>query len=117
MTTIMVVEDFGPDLGGRYRSDGPRSGEAFRTALLIPRLETAIGRNERLTVNFDDVSGIPTSFLEEAFGGMVRVRPEWSEALIRQHLAVEAPGNPSLAPLMALTWEYIRRAFERRRNH
>ena len=53
---------------GRYREDGPFSGERFRDDLLIPALET----HDRVTVNLDGTMGYGSSFLEEVFGGLLR---------------------------------------------
>ena len=50
----------------------PHSGEAFR-AILKPILIQAMKNSEQVTIDFDNVEyGIGSSFLEEAFGGLVR---------------------------------------------
>ena len=72
MNTIRVA-DYSRNPGPRYRIEGPHSGEEFRETLLIPAFECAVGQGERLLVLLDGVEfGYPTSFLEEAFGGLVR---------------------------------------------
>lgn len=53
---------------GRYREDGPFSGERFRDDLLIPALE----EHEKVSVNLDGTMGYGSSFLEEVFGGLLR---------------------------------------------
>jgi len=53
---------------GRFREDGPFSGERFRDDLLIPALE----QHDRVTVNLDGTMGYGSSFLEEVFGGLLR---------------------------------------------
>lgn len=53
---------------GRYLSDGPFSGEKFLNDCLLPY----INREEKLQIDFDGVRGCGSSFLEEAFGGLVR---------------------------------------------
>lgn len=65
---IRLVEDFSKFPGGRYLSDGPYSGEKFRKDLLIPALE----KDNFVSINLDGTMGLPASFLEEAFGGLVR---------------------------------------------
>lgn len=65
---IQIASDFSRFPGGRYVSDGPNSGELFRTTLLAPALKA----NSNVTVVLDDVVGLPASFLEEAFGGLIR---------------------------------------------
>ena len=69
MTTINVARDFSRFPGGRYRTDGPFSGQEFRDDILVPALAT----NEHVAVEIDGVAGLPVSFLEEAFGGLVRL--------------------------------------------
>lgn len=72
MNTQTHVVDVGTDFtrfpAGRTLSDGPWCGEAFRTAHLVPWLE----RNEITTIKLDSALGYGSSFLEEAFGGLVR---------------------------------------------
>ena len=68
--TINIATDFTPYPGGRYRSDGDFSGERFREELLRPAFSNA--ENETITVDLDGAAGFGSSFLEEAFGGLVR---------------------------------------------
>lgn len=65
---IDVGNDFSPFPGGRFLSDGPNSGEKFREEILIPALRDS----HDVTVVLDNVIGLPASFLEEAFGGLIR---------------------------------------------
>ena len=65
---INIATDFSRTPGGRYRTDGPSSGEDFRERILIPALE----ESQSITVELDGTRGYPSSFLEEAFGGLVR---------------------------------------------
>lgn len=53
---------------GRTYGDGPFSGERFRAEFLEPRLKA----NQKTRILFDDALGCGSSFLEEAFGGLVR---------------------------------------------
>lgn len=54
--------------GGRYREGGHKSGEEFREDYLSP----ALREHGKIVVDLDRVRGIPPSFVEEAFGGLVR---------------------------------------------
>ena len=65
---IVVARDFTLYPSGRYASDGPWSGEIFRKKHLGP----ALLDNDIVTVVLDGVMGYGSSFLEEAFGGLVR---------------------------------------------
>lgn len=67
--TISVAKQFSETPAGRYRSDGPYSGEVFREDFLYPALRS----NELVEVNLDGTLGYGSSFLEESFGGLVRV--------------------------------------------
>ncbi|MCU7858695.1 MAG: STAS-like domain-containing protein [Candidatus Thiodiazotropha sp. (ex Lucinoma kastoroae)] len=53
---------------GRFITDGPYSGEKFRDDFLMP----AIDLGEKLVIALDGARGYGSSFLEEAFGGLVR---------------------------------------------
>lgn len=72
MIQINIAKDFSDTPGGRYISEGENSGEKFRDEILLPRYEYAEQHNEKLKINFDECWGFGTSFLEEAFGGLVR---------------------------------------------
>ena len=65
---LNVAKDFSPYPSGRYKRDGPHSGEVFRDDWLVPALQ----ESQELVVELDDVEGYGSSFLEEAFGGLVR---------------------------------------------
>lgn len=66
--TINIVRDFSRTPAGRYISDGPYSGERFREHFLIPALRS----HRRITLELDGTRGMGSSFLEEAFGGLIR---------------------------------------------
>jgi hypothetical protein len=68
VVTINVGKDFSRYPVGRYLADGASNGERFRKDFLIPRLESG----SDLSVELDDALGYGSSFLEEAFGGLVR---------------------------------------------
>lgn len=73
MIRIKISSDFSEIPGGRLKREGKHSGEEFRDELLLPKYREAEKNDTELEVDFDDCYGIGTSFLEEAFGGMVRV--------------------------------------------
>lgn len=68
--SISVADDFSTVPAGRFRSDGPFSGEQFREDVLRPALEL----HDKVVVHLDGTEGYGSSFLEEAFGGLVRER-------------------------------------------
>lgn len=72
--TINIARDFTVHPGPRYPNQGQGSGEEFRDNHLRPKFEAARRSGEHLVVELDGVEfGYPTSFLEEAFGGLARV--------------------------------------------
>jgi len=68
-TVINVARDFGRYPAGRYLSDGPFSGQAFRQEHLVPALRRVHGV---IDIELDGARGLASSFLEESFGGLVR---------------------------------------------
>lgn len=71
---IAIAKDFSTYPGGRFRKDGDFSGEAFRDDLLIPSLKQAENAKDTVVVVLDGTFGYAASFLDEAFGGLVRER-------------------------------------------
>jgi hypothetical protein len=67
--TISIANDFTKFPAGRFKDDGPYSGELFRERFLAPALST----DEQLVIDLDGARGYGSSFLEEAFGGLVRL--------------------------------------------
>lgn len=65
---IELAREFSPFPFGRYPKHGPFNGERFRTEMLLPPLMAG----EDVTVVLDGARGLGPSFLEEAFGGLVR---------------------------------------------
>lgn len=69
---LNIVKEFGPRPYGRYPADGDFCGEIFRQRLLAPRLREAIGADDVLVVTLDGYNRYGRSFLDEAFGGLIR---------------------------------------------
>ena len=83
MNTVSVARDFTRFPAGRYKRNGDTSGEEFRERFL----EGPITRSEQLTVDLDGTVGYGSSFLEEAFGGLVRATKVPSHTVLeRLHL-------------------------------
>lgn len=89
MITVRVASDFSRHPAGRFLSDGPFSGEAFRRKFLEPNL----GIDDRIVIELDGARGYGSSFLEEAFGGLVR--KGFSKELLLQKISLVAT-NASL---------------------
>ena len=68
--TLNIAREYSRSPAGRFRKDGPATGERFREDFLKPALES----NEYVEVNLNDTGGYGSSFLEESFGGLIRTR-------------------------------------------
>ena len=80
--------------GPRFKSQGEGSGEEFRENHLVPAFEEALRNGESLYVNMDGANcGYPTSFLEEAFGGLVR---RFEKDKVKKVLVIECVTEPLL---------------------
>ena len=81
---IDIARDFSDIPGGRFPSDGPFNGEDFRDRLLAPALKEGL-----VEVVMDNTEGFGSSFLEEAFGGLVR-RYNFAASFLRDNLKLIA---------------------------
>ncbi len=70
---IKVSTDFTVSPGPREVKQGDFSGELFRQNVLLKAYKVSKENKEQLIVDLDDVYGYFESFLEESFGGLVRV--------------------------------------------
>jgi STAS-like domain of unknown function (DUF4325) len=86
---LSIAEKFSRMPAGRYRADGPYNAVDFRSNLLIPSLLEAAENNGILVVELDGVLGYSSSFLEEAFGGLLR-DPRVTPDMVRTHLILSA---------------------------
>lgn len=85
MIKINIAQQFSKTPFGRYATDSPFSAEKFRDEILIPAFKDH--PNEVIVVDFTGVSlGLGSSFLEEAFGGLVR--KGLSPSLVIEHLKI-----------------------------
>lgn len=67
-TVFSIARQFSPNPGPRFRRQGAHSGEALRSKL-VSLLDNTPGV---LVIDLDGTKGIGSSFLDEAFGGLVR---------------------------------------------
>ncbi|MBZ0096333.1 MAG: STAS-like domain-containing protein [Sulfuricella sp.] len=97
--SINIATDFSAEPFGRYPSDGDSNGTRFRDEWLIP----ALTDSETVSVIFDGAEGYGSSFLEESFGGLVRLCGFAADDL-HQRLKLISTDDPSLIDEV---WEYI----------
>jgi hypothetical protein len=88
MMTLSIAEKYSRYPAGRYPSDGPFNGERFRNQLLVPEIKRAVAAGDQLIVELDGAV-YSSSFLEEAFGGLVRTK-ELPPQAIRKTLKIRA---------------------------
>lgn len=105
-TTIRIARDFSRFPAGRYTTDGSASGQAFRERILGKELRRP--GIKTVTIDFDGVAGFGSSFLEEAFGGLIR-EDKFDKAFLDAHLNVRA-SEPELQDYVRLALLYIQEA-------
>ena len=103
--TISIADNFSAYPAGRYPEDGEYNGTTFRKAVLIP----ALMDDARVEVTFDDVAGFGSSFLDEAFGGLIRDEGMTKEFL-DSHLLLTTT-EPELQAYVSLARRYIDQAW------
>ncbi len=87
--TYRIADEFSMTPGGRFRRHGPYSGEEFRDDVLRDLLERAISDGDMLAIVLDGTAGYGSSFLEEAFGGLIRLGL-FDRDKVKQHLDLRA---------------------------
>ncbi|MDC6382799.1 STAS-like domain-containing protein [Pseudomonas graminis] len=91
--TIDVVKQFSKTPYGRYPDDGDDCGQNFREKLLAPKLR----EYDHVHVNLDGYNRYGRSFLDEAFGGLIREEgftwQELQERLSYSHTLVKSIEN------------------------
>ena len=75
-----IGNEFNSFPGGRFIADGPASGEEFRNDFLVPLFE----ENDKVIISLDNAMGYGSSFLEEAFGGLVREKLIGKDILLQK---------------------------------
>jgi hypothetical protein len=111
IVVIEVAKDFSRTPGGRYIGDGPASGELFRNRVLAPRLTEGVRTGKKVVVLLDGVRGYLSSFLEEAFGGLVR-ECGFTQSELSRVLEIRA-NDPFYEPYKRLALRYISEAREK----
>ncbi len=87
---INIAKDFSRYPAGRYESDGDYNGEKFRTTFLLEPLK----QKTHVKIIFDGARGYGSSFLEEAFGGLIRLN--FSKNEILETFEFESNDDPTL---------------------
>jgi hypothetical protein len=88
---INLGKEFARYPAGRYQVDGPNSGERFRHEFLEPALKND---SNNIEIVLSDAIGLKSSFLEEAFGGLVRAGHNGAALLERLKFVSKDPTLP-----------------------
>jgi hypothetical protein len=99
---IEIAKTFSKYPAGRYIIDGDESGERFRESVLLPALHAG-----KVEVVLDGVAGLPSSFLEEALGGLIRRGIPLQ--MLEDRLTIVAETS-RMASYPEQAWRYIRDA-------
>lgn len=89
-----VATQFSRTPSARNKEEGKAPGEDLRR-LLVPLLKDAIVNEKMLVVDLDGTAGYGTSFLEEVFGGLIRIEGLNYDDL-RNHLSFVSIEEPDL---------------------
>lgn len=90
---VSVAKDFDPVPGARFPWEGQHSGQSFREEVLRHRYAEALAHGVSLVVDLDRTAGYASSFLEEAFGGLIRKHQAEKDDLL-QRLVVVSKDQP-----------------------
>lgn len=88
---ISIANDFSKTPGPREKIEGDFSGESFREEVLEPKFNEALKENRIIEINLDGTFGYGTSFLEEAFGGLIRKYKKEFLKINFQYISNEEP--------------------------
>ena len=91
MKTINIAKDFSPYPYGRLERYSYTSGEKFREEFLLP----AIKEHDLIVIELDGTEGYGSSFLDEAFAGLIRTS-NISKDVVLQKLEFVSKDDPSL---------------------
>lgn len=101
MTTFKIASEFSFVPAGRYVTDGAYTGERFREEFLKPMLE----RENVVEIDIDGAAGYGSSFLEEAFGGLVR-KGYFSAKQLHERLKI-INRDPEYSTYQVSIWRFI----------
>lgn len=113
MITVSIAKDFSRIPGARFPQEGDHSGQEFRTQVLLPRLREAIDKKDTLRVILDGTAGLGTSFLEEAFGGLIREDNIQYEDIQSTLELISEEDEDYIEEIN----QYIKDAYEQKNNH
>jgi STAS-like domain of unknown function (DUF4325) len=105
---LIQLAEFSVYPSGRDDGDGDFNGAKFRETVLRPAIEQAKLSGQNVQVSLANVLSFGSSFLEEAFGGLVR-KGIADKAFLRQHLIIDS-GKPTYERFKDIIFQYIENA-------
>ncbi|EMT0929574.1 STAS-like domain-containing protein [Acinetobacter baumannii] len=105
---IDIAKEFSDSPSGRYVKDGDFCGENFLKIHLLPNIK----KYKKIILDFSNVLGYGSSFLEEAFGGLIRETGMSKEDLF-QHIEIRTSNDPFLLDEIN---QYIDEEIERKKS-
>ena len=106
-TWYSIAAEFGKTPSARKEEEGKLSGIELRNNLKV-LIRQNIESNELISIDMDGTAGYGSSFLEEVFGGLVRVEG-FTLAELERHMVIKTTEDPDLEDEI---WEDIRDAEE-----
>ncbi|MFZ7158321.1 STAS-like domain-containing protein [Avibacterium gallinarum] len=108
---INVIEEFSKKPYGRspekvMKGEENDTGLVFRNTLLTPKLKNCISKGEKLKVILTGYNRYGRSFLDEAFGGLIR-DDNFTYAELEKHLEIE---HKDVQSIVKLSWDRIKDA-------
>jgi len=104
MKNINIAKEFSETPLGRFADDSLYNGTTFRESFLRPALDA----NSKVAVVIDGVEGYGSSFLEEAFGGLVR-KGYYTSGQLAEKLEIRFE-DVDFSVYRDLIWKYINEA-------
>lgn len=105
---INIAKQFYDAPAGRFPEDGKYNGQRFRQEYLVP----ALLAEGDVFVDMDGTDGYGSSFLEEAFGGLVRLCG-FSPSQLHERLVLKSDEDESF---IEEVWEYIDNAIPEKQS-
>lgn len=102
--SINIARDYTPYPGGRYPEDGKGNGTTFREEFLLPIIKD--GKTAEIVL--DGAAGYPSSFLDEAFAGLVRNEGFTPDQVLAAFNLIAT--QPGFARFVLLVEEFVRSA-------
>jgi hypothetical protein len=110
---IKIATDFSRIPAARLPEEGDFSGQQFRQEILLPKIKEAIAKKEKLEIDLDGTAGLGTSFLEESFGGLIRIDRLDYQTVINT-LTFVSDEDPDYIDEIK---DYLKDAYEKGNNH